>query len=60
MMEYKNMKAKCLDKRSDDPVVLHQVEFDRKESGVWEHLVVEIMATDPIDAINAVRMGAVV
>jgi len=58
--EYKNMTARCLDKESIEEVALHEVEFDRKDSGVWEHLVIEVMATDPMDAINAVRMGAIV
>jgi hypothetical protein len=55
IVEFKNMRGKCLDKDSFDEVVLHEVEFDRKDSGVWEHHVVQIMATDPMDAINAVK-----
>lgn len=54
------MTARCLDRESIDEVVLHEVEFDRKESGAWTHHVVQIMATDPQDAINAIRMGALV
>ena len=53
--EYKNMKAKCVEMDNPDAVVLHEVEFDRKESGAWTSHVVRIMATDPQDAINAIR-----
>jgi hypothetical protein len=59
-MEYKNLTAKCLERDNPDEVVLHEVEFDRKESGAWTHHVVQIMATDPQDAINAIRTGALV
>jgi hypothetical protein len=59
-MEYKNLTARCLDTESIDEVVVHEVEFDRKESGAWTHYVVQIRATDPLDAINAVKMGVVV
>lgn len=56
MSEYRNMQAKCIDKDNPDEVVLHEVMFDRKDSGVWTSHVVRIMATDPQDAINAIRM----
>jgi hypothetical protein len=59
-MEYKNMKGRCVDKESTDTVVLHEVEFDRKDSGVWEHHVVQFMAKDPVDAIDAVKRGLIV
>lgn len=54
-MEYKNLTAKCLERDNPDEVVLHEVSFDRKESGAWTSHVVRIMATDPQDAINAIR-----
>ena len=54
--EYKNMTAKCVDKKSTDAVVLHEVSFDRKGlDGKWSSHAVRIMATDPIDAIKQVR-----
>ena len=55
-MEHRNMRAKCVDRDNPDDVVLHEVSFDRKESGGdWVSHVVRIMATDPQDAINAIR-----
>jgi hypothetical protein len=42
--------------RSNDAVVLHQVDFEIKESGGdWIQHSVEVMAEDPIDAIDYVR-----
>ena len=54
--EYKNMTAKCVDKKNTDAVVLHEVSFDRKDSdGNWSSHAVRVMATDPMDAIKKVR-----
>ena len=54
--EYKNMTAKCVDKKNTNEVVLHEVYFDRKElAGTWSSHTVRIMATDPMDAIKKVR-----
>jgi hypothetical protein len=56
MSEYRNMKAKCLDRTSSDDVVLHEVYFERKEpDGSWTDHLIQIMATDPMDAIQIVR-----
>ena len=54
MNEIKNLMAKCIE-RGDAPVVLHEVSFDLKESGVWVHHTNRVMATDPMDAINYIR-----
>ena len=54
--EVKNFICECMDKQSQNAVVLHRVEFEIKESGGnWIEHSVEVMATDPIDAINHVR-----
>jgi hypothetical protein len=54
--EVKNFICECMDKQSRDAVVLYRVEFEIKESGGnWIEHSVEVMATDPIDAINHVR-----
>lgn len=56
MTEVRHLQAKCLDMGNDDAVVLHQVDFEIKESGGnWLQHSVEIMATDPMDAIDYVR-----
>jgi len=55
MTEIKNITAKCLDMKSDSKIVLHEVSYDVKDSGVWTHKVQRVMATDPIDAINYIK-----
>ena len=56
MTELRHLQAKCLDMRSNDAVVLHQVDFEIKESGGdWVQHSVEVMAEDPMDAINYVQ-----
>jgi hypothetical protein len=52
----KNFRAKCLDLKNPDEVVLHLVEFEISESGgEFKPHQVEVMAQDPMDAIDAVR-----
>ena len=54
--EIKNVRAKCIDMNNPAEIVLHEVYFDIKESGDdWKRHSVQIMATDPLDAIAAVR-----
>ena len=53
-VEVKNMKAKCLDRSSQENVVLHEVTFDLRDSGVWQPMSMQVMATDPMDAIKYV------
>jgi hypothetical protein len=56
MTEVKNLRARCLDMESIEEVALHEVEFDIKESGGdFKPSVVQVMAKDPIDAIDYVR-----
>ena len=56
MNEYRNMTAKCVDKKNTDAVVLHEVSFDRKDSNSnWISHAVRILATDPMDAIKKVK-----
>jgi hypothetical protein len=56
MVEFRNVYGRCIDKDSIDEMALHEVEFELKESGGdWQPHVVQIMAKDPMDAINAVR-----
>jgi hypothetical protein len=53
--EYKNMRAKCIDKNNPDEVVLHEVYFEFKDlEGNWVDHTVKVMATDPMDAIRTV------
>ena len=53
--EYRNMKAKCIDRNNPSDVVMHEVSYDNKETdGNWTNLVVNIMATDPMGAIKKV------
>jgi hypothetical protein len=57
--EYRNMKAKCIDRDSADELVVHEVTYDRKDpDGNWTSHVVQLMATDPMDAIDRQRMRA--
>lgn len=54
-MEYRNLSARCLDMNSNDDVVLHEVNYEYKDSGVWVAKTVSMYATDPQDAIETVR-----
>jgi len=55
-MEIKNLYARCIDKESIEEFALHEVEFEVKESsGNWTNHVIQIMAKDPVDAINEMR-----
>lgn len=55
MTEVRNMTARCLDTASNAALVLHEVGYELKDSGGWIDKTVQLLATDPIDAINAVR-----
>jgi hypothetical protein len=55
MSEIKNIKARCLDKDSDEAVVLHEVNYEIKDSGVWIAQTKQVMATDPMDAIIYIK-----
>ena len=57
MTEIRNIKARCLDMDSNADVVLHEVSYELKDSGVWLNKTVQVRATDPIDAINYVNRG---
>ena len=52
MQELKNVRARCIDRNNPEDVVLHEVTFDLRDSGVWQSMSVEVMATDPTDAIK--------
>ena len=54
VQELKNMRAKCLDRNNQENVVLHEVTFDLRDSGVWQPMSMQVMATDPMDAIKYV------
>ena len=54
MNEIRNITARCVDKSSNDEIVLHQVSYEYKDSGVWVSKTVSMYATDPQDAINTV------
>ena len=57
MTEVRNITARCIDKNSIEESVLHRVDFEMKESGSdWVAHSMEIMASDPMDAIKAVRV----
>lgn len=54
--QVKNYMARCIDMSSDEELVAHEVEFDRQESGgLWTHHTVRVLATNPLDAINAIK-----
>lgn len=55
--EIRMCRAECLEKDADhNALVLHKVDFEIKESGDdWKPHSITLMATDPMDAINAVR-----
>lgn len=58
MSEIQKVNARCLDMASDKDVVLHEVSYEIKDSGVWVAKTTQVMATDPIDAIaSIVRRG---
>jgi hypothetical protein len=55
-IEFRNMTGKCLDKRSDNPVVLHEVGFEWNDgTDGWHPDTQIVMATDPMNAIATVR-----
>jgi hypothetical protein len=54
MSEIKNVNARCLDMASDRDVVLHEVSYEIKDSGVWVAKTTQVMATDPMDAIASI------
>jgi len=54
--ELKNLCARCIDKESIEDIALHEVKFEIKESGGdWKPHVVQVMATDPMNAIDYIR-----
>ena len=54
--ELKNVTARCIDRESIEEFALHEVEFEIKESGDdFKPHVVQIMAKDPMDAIEYIR-----
>ena len=55
MTEYRNMSARCLDMNSNADIVLHEVSYEVKDSGVWVSKTTQVRATDPIDAINYIK-----
>ena len=57
MCELRNISAKCLDIDSDRTMVLHKVDYEYKDSGVWLSKSVQVLATDPMDAIKYVKGG---
>lgn len=56
-MEIRNVSAKCIDMNNPSAMVLHKVDYEYKDSGVWVGKTVQVMATDPMDAIKYVRGG---
>jgi hypothetical protein len=40
---------------SDADVVLHEVSYEVKDSGVWVSKTTQVRATDPMDAINYIK-----
>jgi hypothetical protein len=57
MIELKNMSAKCVEQDDTKTYVMHRVEYDLKEDGVWVGKTTFVRATDPMDAIKYVRGG---
>jgi hypothetical protein len=54
VQELKNIRARCIDRNNPEDVVLHEVTFDLRDSGVWQPMITQVMATDPMDAIKYV------
>jgi hypothetical protein len=54
-MELRNIKARCVELNDTAPIVLHEVSYEVKDSGVWVSKVMDVMATDPMDAIAYLR-----
>jgi hypothetical protein len=54
-VQINNLQAKCLDRNSPHDLVLHEVRFDLQNNGQWEPKSMEVLATDPMDAIETVR-----
>lgn len=54
MQSVTNLTAVCLDTKSDDEIVLHEVSFDLDTDGVVESIVKQMYARDPMNAIDTI------
>jgi hypothetical protein len=55
MSEVRNIRAKCVELNDTAPIVLHQIDYEVKDSGVWLTKSVQVMAKDPMDAIDYIK-----
>jgi hypothetical protein len=55
MSELRNIKARCVELNDTAPIVLHEVSYEVKDSGVWLAKTADVMAKDPMDAIDYIR-----
>lgn len=53
--QIRNLTARCLDRDNPSDIVLHEVKYELQESGAWVDMTTQVMATDPMDAINVVK-----
>lgn len=54
-MELRNIRARCIDRNSNDDVVLHEVNYEAMENNNWIAKTIQLMATDPQNAIEKFR-----
>lgn len=57
MTEVRSFEARCIEPSSEKVYELHEVKYQVKDSGVWLNKTVQVLALDPMDAINYVRGG---
>lgn len=55
MTQVRNLTARCLDRDNPSDKVLHEVRYELLTADGWADESMAIMATDPMDAINAVK-----
>jgi hypothetical protein len=51
-MELKNIRARCIDRNSNDEIVLHEINYEAMENDNWVAKTIQLMATDPHNAIQ--------
>lgn len=52
----RNISAKCIDRNNPSDYVMHQVTYEsQNDSGEWVSTTTELMATDPMDAIETIK-----
>ena len=52
MSAFRNIRSKCIDRNSNDEFVLHEVNYEEKENDNWVAKTIQLMASDPQNAIQ--------